>query len=200
MRAFLTAILISILALMLAACSSDDSSTSPGPDPSSEDGTSGGSDPGDADDGNTDPGDDDPDLSSFASARLAAVNAEREATGAPPLTWNDHLEAAALGHTQDMADNNFLSHTGSDGSSMSQRIQDAGYDYHACAENIAVGQTSIEQVMNAWMNSSGHRTNILNSSYEHLGAARVGNYWTQNFGAGGAGSTTEAVTAPVGDG
>ena len=82
---------------------------------------------------------------------------------------------------------------------MSQRITAAGYSWNWCAENIAYGYTSVSSVMDGWMNSSGHRANILSTSARELGAARVGNYWTQNFGRQ-PGAAAPEPAAPTGDG
>ena len=92
------------------------------------------------------------------------------------------LQAAAQGHCTDMSNNNFFSHTGSDGSQPWDRMSRAGYSWNFAGENIAVGQTSVADVMSSWMNSPGHRANILDSGFSHVGVARVGNYWAQVFG------------------
>ena len=113
---------------------------------------------------------------------LDAVNAQRSANGRSALTWNNRLGQAAQDHTQDMFDHSTMSHTGSDGSTASQRVTAAGYVWQATGENVAAGQTSVTQVMTDWMNSSGHRANILSVNYTEFGCARVGNYWTQVFG------------------
>lgn len=84
-------------------------------------------------------------------------------------------------HTSDMKDNNHFDHTGTDGSKFWERSQDAGY-YGGGGENIAWGQSSVASVMNAWMNSPGHRGNILNANYMHFGTDWRAPYWTQVFG------------------
>lgn len=99
-----------------------------------------------------------------------------------PLIWNDKLEKAALVHTVDMITKNFFEHTGSDGSTPSQRVTNAGYSWMATGENIAMGYTSEKEVMTAWLASEGHCLNIMRKEFKELGAARVGNYWTQEFG------------------
>jgi uncharacterized protein YkwD len=81
-----------------------------------------------------------------------------------------------------------MSHTGSNGSDMGSRVQDTGYQYSTAGENVAAGYPDAEAVMAGWMGSDGHRENILNPSFEHLGVGySVGDdgnaYWTQNFGA-----------------
>jgi uncharacterized protein YkwD len=84
-----------------------------------------------------------------------------------------------------MATNRNLSHQGSDGSTMRSRIDDTGYDWMAIGENVAMGQTSPEAVMQSWMNSAGHRRNILNPDFQELGVgyAEGGGrpYWVQVF-------------------
>ena len=123
-------------------------------------------------------------LSAINEVRASGVHCgERWYPPVPPLTWNVHLESAALRHSKDMYDNGFMSHTGSDGSSLGDRLRDAGYSYRMAAENVAWGQRSVSIVMSAWLNSPGHCANIMNADIIHVGAARVGDYWTQKFGA-----------------
>jgi uncharacterized protein YkwD len=79
-----------------------------------------------------------------------------------------------------------MSHTGSDGSSPFDRIRRYGYNYRRAAENVAAGYSSAQDVMRGWMNSSGHRANILNPRYRDIGIGDAsGNkrYWTETFGA-----------------
>ncbi|MBU6952299.1 CAP domain-containing protein [Hahella sp. HN01] len=109
---------------------------------------------------------------------------------APALTWNCKLGKAATKHTKDMVDNNFFSHTGSDGSSVSDRVRAQGYQYRTVGENIAAGYSSVEQVMDGWLKSPGHCANIMRSSYTELGAEKIStstadypHYWTSVFGA-----------------
>jgi len=121
-------------------------------------------------------------LSDFARQMLNALNAERSAQGREPLTWSDRLANAAVRHCNDMSRNNHFSHTGTDGSTVGDRARDAGYDWNTVGENIAQGQRSIDQVMDDWMNSPGHRENILRDEFTQVGAAEVSFYWTQVFG------------------
>lgn len=116
---------------------------------------------------------------------LDTINAERERIGLHHLTWNDRLYTAARGHSTDMATNNFFDHMGSDGRSFSQRITDSGYAWRAAAENIGAGQLSAQHIVDSWMNSPGHRENMLNDAYCEAGvgyAESVGSryfaYWT----------------------
>jgi VCBS repeat-containing protein len=114
---------------------------------------------------------------------LVLVNEERSKNGLSPLSPDDRLTAAARGHSQDMSDNSFCSHDSSDGGTYSDRIEQAGYKpWSALGENVACGFSTPEAAMDAWMNSSGHRANILSDSYCDLGVGTVGLYWTQDFG------------------
>ena len=114
---------------------------------------------------------------------LDLVNAERNNAGCAPVASDARLTAAAQGHSDDMSEQNYFSHTSKDGRTFADRIRDAGYPDPG-AENIAKGQRSAEEVMKSWMASSGHRGNILDCSLTALGTgvATGGWYWTQNFG------------------
>ncbi|MFD3807527.1 CAP domain-containing protein [Streptomyces sp. NPDC058611] len=116
---------------------------------------------------------------------LALVNKERTAVGCPVLTLNAKLTKAAQDHSADMAANSNMSHTGSDGSDPGQRITRAGYQWRTYGENVAYGYSTPEKVMQGWMNSPGHKRNILDCSYKEIGIglAQPGHYWTQDFGA-----------------
>jgi len=113
------------------------------------------------------------------------VNAERAKAGCSPVTLEARLTQAAQAHSEDMAAHQNMSHTGSDGSSPGDRITRAGYDWRAYGENVAYGYATPEQVMDAWMNSPGHRANILDCDYQEIGVghAQPGDYWTQDFAA-----------------
>ncbi|MCP3988851.1 MAG: CAP domain-containing protein [Actinomycetia bacterium] len=117
---------------------------------------------------------------------LNLVNVERSSAGCGALTLNTQLNNAADAHSEDMAINDYFDHTGLDGSKPWDRASAAGYQNSFIGENIAYGYRSSEAVMNGWMNSSGHRANILNCRYNHLGVgvSSQGNYWTQLFGGG----------------
>lgn len=135
-----------------------------------------------------------------ADSVLLAVNAARAKVGCQPLRLNSKLTAAAKGHATAMAEQNFFSHSGKDGSRMSSRIRRQGYEYRAAAENIAAGQRSAGQVVASWLKSAGHRRNILDCRMKDTGIALVyqpddrpirGNpaafryYWVQVFAAPG---------------
>ncbi len=109
------------------------------------------------------------------------------ATGA--LAWNNLLLNAAKGHSADMAEKNYFSHTGQDGRSPGQRVTAAGYIWSNTGENIAGGQRSVEQVMTGWINSPGHCQNLMNPNFRDVAVACVKNdastyrlYWTMNLG------------------
>lgn len=132
-------------------------------------------------------------LHPFEQEVVNLVNGERAQAGCGPLTPNAKLTAAARGHSQDMANNDFFSHTGSNGSSPGDRVDAQGYNWSTWGENIAAGYSSPAAVMNGWMNSSGHRQNILNCNYTEIGVGYIFNandtgsvnyrhYWTQVFG------------------
>ncbi|MEU1806969.1 CAP domain-containing protein [Streptomyces sp. NPDC019937] len=114
------------------------------------------------------------------------VNSERAKVGCSPLKVNAKLAKAAEAHSEDMAEHSDMSHTGSDGSSPGDRIERAGYSWSTYGENVAYGYSSAKSVMEGWMNSSGHRANILNCDFKEIGVglAQPGDYWTQDFGAG----------------
>ncbi|MFG2986527.1 CAP domain-containing protein [Streptomyces sp. NPDC048258] len=120
------------------------------------------------------------------SAVLALVNKERAAAGCGPLAVNAKLSAAARGYSDTMARSGVMSHTGPDGSTMTTRVEAAGYGWSRLGENIARGQADADAVMNAWMNSPGHKANILNCAFREIGIGvhkgDGGPWWTQNFG------------------
>ncbi|HET6514626.1 MAG TPA: CAP domain-containing protein [Thermodesulfovibrionales bacterium] len=120
---------------------------------------------------------------------VALINQERQNNGLPALVLDVRLVEAARLHSQDMASNNFFSHTGSDGSDFTTRIDNSGYFWYTAAENIAAGYSTAAAVVNGWMNSPGHRANILNSSMRDIGVgyaydalSTYGHYWTADFG------------------
>jgi len=122
------------------------------------------------------------------------TNIERAKHGLAPLIWHDVLADAARAHSLDLMVNNMRGHTGSDGSSVRQRIERAGItNTNYRAENCCYGQSTPEEAVESWMNSPGHRANILNASVTHLGvglalrtegaSAQYASYWTQKFAA-----------------
>lgn len=120
---------------------------------------------------------------SFEQEVIRLVNVQRTQNGLKPLTENWELSRVARYKSQDMVDNRYFSHTSPTYGSPFQMIRDFGISFRRAGENIAYGQRTPQAVVNAWMNSSGHRANILNASYTQIGVGYVadGNYWTQMF-------------------
>ncbi|WP_327066072.1 sigma-70 family RNA polymerase sigma factor [Kitasatospora sp. NBC_01302] len=117
---------------------------------------------------------------------LSLVNTQRAQNGCGPLSANSKLQAAAQGQSNDMAARQFFDHTNPDGAGPQQRIDAAGYQWSSWGENIAKGQGNASSVMESWMNSPGHRANILNCSFKEIGIGvhygSGGPWWTQDFG------------------
>ncbi|KOO41087.1 CAP domain-containing protein [Priestia koreensis] len=111
------------------------------------------------------------------------VNQEREKAGLKPLQIDSKLSEVAKAKSQDMKDNNYFDHQSPKYGSPFDMMKKFGVDYSSAGENIAQGQTSPDEVMNSWMNSEGHRKNIMNPNFTHIGVGYVqdGNYWTQEF-------------------
>jgi uncharacterized protein YkwD len=114
------------------------------------------------------------------------VNTERAKAGCAALTVDDRLTAAARGHSADMAARGYFSHTTPEGVEFSTRITSAGYRWSGAGENIAKGQRTPADVMTSWMNSAGHKANILNCGFKNIGVgvaadAQGSLVWTQDF-------------------
>lgn len=117
---------------------------------------------------------------------IRLVNVERQKNGLAPLKANWELSRVARYKSEDMVARNYFSHTSPTYGSPFQMITDFGLKYTYAGENIAMGQRTPVEVMNGWMNSSGHRANILNKSYTEIGVGLAVNksgqkYWTQMF-------------------
>lgn len=114
---------------------------------------------------------------------IRLVNEQRVKNGLKKLQADWQLSRVARFKSQDMKDNNYFSHTSPVYGSPFEMIKNFGISYRSAGENIAKGQRTPKAVVNAWMNSSGHRANILNSTYTKIGVGYVaeGNYWTQMF-------------------
>lgn len=114
---------------------------------------------------------------------IRLVNDIRTQNGLSPLTANWELSRIARYKSQDMVDKHYFSHTSPTYGTPFEMIRAFGLSYRTAGENIAYGQRSPQEVVNAWMNSSGHRANILNASYKQIGVGYVsnGHYWTQMF-------------------
>ncbi len=126
-------------------------------------------------------------LKQINAARAQARNCGNQRFPAvAPISFNCQLKEAAERHSLDMARTGNFNHTGTDGSDFGRRIEDTGYRYSTGGENIAWGQTSVTQVMNGWIESPGHCSNIMGSRYAEVGTSMEPNqsgrlYWTQNF-------------------
>lgn len=108
---------------------------------------------------------------------------------ATAIRWNTQLESAARRHSVDMATNNFFSHTGSDNTRVSDRVEATSYQWQSVGENLAAGQTSLQQAIDGWLDSPSHCRILMNTSFKDAGLACVENqstefstYWTSVFG------------------
>lgn len=124
--------------------------------------------------------------STQAEAVLKLVNEERTKANLKPLTLSTKLTNIATMKSKDMAENNYFDHNSPTYGSPFEMLQKYGVQYKAAGENIAAGQKTPEEVMHSWMNSSGHRANILNANFTELGVGyyeggSYGVYWTQTF-------------------
>ncbi|NIK62337.1 CAP domain-containing protein [Kribbella shirazensis] len=122
---------------------------------------------------------------------LTLTNQERAKAGCGPLRTNNALTDAAQAHASDMVDQHYFAHDSLDGRSPFDRMRDAGFTGGAMAENIAAGYSTAAAVVEGWMNSEGHRRNMLNCKYTMIGIGydsgvikpEWGNgSWVQNFG------------------
>ncbi len=137
-------------------------------------------------------------LDAFQSEVLDLVNAARAQgrncgsdffSAAPPVVWDDRIEDAAQVHSEDMAQNQNFSHTGSDGSNAGDRLLMQGYNWQTWGENILVGLDDAADAIDAWIGSPGHCSIIMNSSLEEVGAgvaqgifqSSTASYWTLVF-------------------
>ncbi|GGH21253.1 CAP domain-containing protein [Paenibacillus segetis] len=121
------------------------------------------------------------DSSAFAQQVLDLVNDERYKAGLNSLTMDEELSNMAMVKAQDMYNNNYFDHNSPTHGSPFDMMNEFGISYNTAGENIANGQTTPTQVMKDWMNSPGHKANILNSSYTHIGIAFYNNEWVQEF-------------------
>jgi uncharacterized protein YkwD len=138
------------------------------------------------------------DAAAISQQALNAVNTARgkprrcgskSLAAAPPLRLDSLLANAAAAHARDMAARGRMSHEGSDGSTPQQRITRAGYPWRLAAENVAAGQTTVDEVVVTWLESPGHCANIMNPQFREMGIAFAfnasspdGTYWAQTFG------------------
>lgn len=122
-------------------------------------------------------------VTAYEDEVIRLVNDIRAQNGLKPLTANWELSRVARYKSQDMANQHYFSHTSPTYGSPFQMMKAFGISYRTAGENIAYGQRTPQEVVNAWMNSSGHRANILNASFTQIGVGYEANgrYWTQMF-------------------
>lgn len=133
------------------------------------------------------------DLERVRTEMLARVNAERAAAGVPPLLRDPRLDEAAQRHAEDMLTRSYYNHVSPDRTTPADRVRKAGYPSRVVAENIARGPVAVQEVMDNWMGSTGHRHNLLLPAFTHVGfGVVVGRnpamgdtvIWVQDFGSG----------------
>jgi hypothetical protein len=129
---------------------------------------------------------------------------ERQKAGVAALSLSSQLNQAAQNHADDMTKNNYFSHTGLNGSQPSDRATAAGYNYSYVGENIAAGHSTPAETIKQWMNSQGHRENILNSNYRKIGfgysysdSSKYRHYWVQVFGKSNATIPNDTTTPTI---
>ncbi|WP_419393791.1 CAP domain-containing protein [Cytobacillus praedii] len=122
-------------------------------------------------------------VSAYEQKVLELTNQERAKNGVPALKLDVELSKVARTKSADMKAKGYFDHNSPTYGSPFDMMKQFGITYKSAGENIAMGQRTPEEVVNAWMNSEGHRKNILNASFTHLGVGYVadGNYWTQMF-------------------
>jgi uncharacterized YkwD family protein len=125
-------------------------------------------------------------LAAYEQQVIELVNRERSARGLGLLAYDSQLGYVARLKSQDMVNKSYFSHTSPTYGSPFQMMEKFGLRFSAAGENIAYGQRTAQEVMNSWMNSAGHRANILSATYTHIGVgvAKASNgtlYWTQEF-------------------
>ena len=137
-------------------------------------------------------------LPAFRETLLRRINAERAkrqscglhvALEATPLVWNEQLLSAAARHSTDMARRDYFEHASPEGQRVGQRVSREGYPWRAVGENIASGDRTVDAVMNGWMRSPSHCSNLMQPAFTEVGVACVirpgstpGAYWTMVLG------------------
>jgi uncharacterized protein YkwD len=129
------------------------------------------------DDGLGPDSDADPELILFVDL----MNDHRESVGCTRLLWNDDVASVAQDHSEDMVERDYFDHTNPDGQSPFDRLQNAGIAYSGAAENIAWGYATAQAVLDGWLNSAGHKSNIENCSLTEHGVGLHQSRWTHLF-------------------
>lgn len=122
-----------------------------------------------------------PVMSADVEQFVTFMNGHRASVGCGPLTWMSEVTEVALSHSQDMLQRDFFDHVNPDGASPFDRLRAAGVDYSIAAENIAWGYVSAESVLDAWIDSPGHRANLENCDLTHHGVGLSETHWTHMF-------------------
>lgn len=148
----------------------DKPATTPAKDPSNTGNT-----------GNTNNTNTDSTKSDFAAQVVKLVNAERAKAGLSALASDALLDKVALAKAKDMSDNKYFAHQSPTYGSPFDMMKQFGVTYSYAGENIAQGQKTPQEVVTAWMNSEGHRANILNKNYTQIGVGYYNGYWAQEF-------------------
>ncbi|OCA83203.1 hypothetical protein A8F94_19010 [Bacillus sp. FJAT-27225] len=122
-------------------------------------------------------------LSEFEQQVVNLTNQERAKAGLPALKADANLSKVAREKSRDMQAKNYFSHTSPTYGSPFDMMKQFGISYRTAGENIAMGQKTPQEVVTAWMNSEGHRKNIMSADFTHIGVGHIenGNYWTQMF-------------------
>jgi uncharacterized YkwD family protein len=125
-------------------------------------------------------------LSDYELEVINLVNKEREKHNLKPLEIDMKVSQLARQKSEDMRDKNYFDHTSPTYGKPCDHMKKEGVKYKYCGENIAAGYKTPEEVMEGWLKSKGHRENILNSDYTHIGVGYAeggtyGTYWTQQF-------------------
>ncbi|WP_339166269.1 CAP domain-containing protein [Paenibacillus sp. FSL R5-0341] len=119
--------------------------------------------------------------SDFATQVVKLVNAERAKSGLSALTSDALLDKVAVAKVKDMSNNNYFDHQSPTYGSPFDMMKQFGVTYSYAGENIAKGQKTPQEVVTAWMNSEGHRANILSKNFTHIGVGYYNGYWAQEF-------------------
>ncbi|WP_209125493.1 CAP domain-containing protein [Alkalihalobacillus sp. BA299] len=112
---------------------------------------------------------------------LDITNAIRDRHNLPLLTWDSEVSKVAYGHSQDMSENNYFSHTSPTYGELKDRLERGDVSFYFAGENIAARYVDSIEAVEGWLNSEGHRVNLLNEEFTHLGIGVYERYYTQNF-------------------
>ena len=145
-------------------------------------------------------------LAAEFSELLRMTNAARIAVGVSQIGFDQSLGLSASDYAADMAKQNFFSHMAPDGSLLSDRMDAVGYDFAAAGENLAAGQPTAQIVFDGWMDSQGHRSNILDARFSEVGfgsytavKSDYSRYWVQHFGDRSTGQPVPYIPSDCGD-